>query len=50
MQQSPYHSELRLVAVFLMGLSVGICVMIVYMTFRGNGPVIIERPAAGAPP
>jgi len=46
--ESPNHSELRLVAVFLMGLSVGICAMLVYMTARGPAPAV-QRPAAGAP-
>ncbi len=38
MKSSSHEPELRLIAVFLMGLSVGISLMLVYITFRTPQP------------
>lgn len=45
-------SNLRLVAVFLMGLSVGICLMLVYITLRAGTPShpITPSPSAEVEP
>jgi hypothetical protein len=42
----PPSSNLRLIAVFLMGISVGICLTLMYVTVRDPQPTVIPIPSA----
>lgn len=38
------NTSLRLLAVFLMGISVGICLTLVYLTWREPPPIVMQNP------